>query len=287
MNYVDGGSFSGNRSAPVLDPATNRTLYFRGKRILRAVLLDLLTKRGMAAATDVVLSGCSAGGLAVYLQADYVASFLPTATRFVALPDSGYFFASGTSARGSFEALMRNAATRFFDMETNAACQVSAASKPGDCAFAQFVTPFIKTPIFALQSIFDGWQLDAIAHPPDWAKNASSPYGEHFCKGASKSCIATVNSFGRALNSSLNGVLLANPKNGGFIDSCNHHCGSWASDLTSSYMDPRVDNAEAGTAFDRWFGGQGGHEVRAAWRQDQRFPCRDCCHSGNRQAPRY
>ena len=78
------------------------------------------------AATEVVLSGCSAGGLAVYLQADYVASFLPKATRLVAVPDSGYF-----SAKGSFEGSMRNAATRFFDMDTNAACHAAATTKEG------------------------------------------------------------------------------------------------------------------------------------------------------------
>ena len=67
----------------MVDPTSNRTLYFRGKRIVRAVLLDLLRSRGMDGGTEVVLSGCSAGGLAVYLQADYVASFLPKAARFV------------------------------------------------------------------------------------------------------------------------------------------------------------------------------------------------------------
>lgn len=81
------------------------TLYFRGKRILHAVLLDLLSGRGMAAATDVVLTGCSAGGLAVFLNADYVAEHLPTSARLVAVPDSGYFFTppGGADAKGSFD----------------------------------------------------------------------------------------------------------------------------------------------------------------------------------------
>ena len=41
-----------------------------------------------------------------------------------------------------------------------------------------------------------------------------------------------MNGFGRALNASLGKVLLGERRNGGFIDSCNHHCGSWTSDLT-------------------------------------------------------
>jgi hypothetical protein len=269
INYVDGGSFSGNRSAPVLDPATNQTLYFRGKRVLRAVLLDMLASQGMDAATEVVLTGCSAGGLAVYLQADYVRSLLPKATQLVAVPDSGYFY-----AKGSFEGLMRNAATRFFNMETNSACETSRATKAGDCAFAQFVAPFVKTPIFAVQSIFDGWQMDEIARPPDWGRVVNSSFGEHCCKGESTACRAAVNRFGSELNSSLN-VLLSDPKNGGFIDSCNHHCGSWASDLTMSFINPRVGGVEVGAAFDHWYSGG---DTRA-WRQSRSFPCKDCCHS--------
>eukprot|EP01047_Picozoa_sp_COSAG01_P037282 COSAG01_NODE_2954_length_6801_cov_3.612951_1_plen_737_part_00 len=271
INYVDGGSFSGNRSAPVFDPATNRTLYFRGKRILRAVLLDLLGSRGMRSATQMVLSGCSAGGLAVYLQADYVASLLPSATRLVAVPDSGYFLGvTGTS----FDADMRNAATRFFNMETNAACQ-SAVRKPGDCAFAQYVAPFVQTPIFAVQSIFDGWQMDEIARPRDWGRVVNSSFGQHCCRGESKDCLATVNRFGSTLNASVSSVLLQNPKNGAFVDSCNHHCGSWSSDLTAPFMDPRVGGTAVAYAFDQWYGG-GSTRV---WRQGQQFPCRGCCHS--------
>ena len=49
----------------------------------------------MAHATDIVLSGCSAGGQAIYLQADHVASKLPATAKFRTLADSGYFLAEG------------------------------------------------------------------------------------------------------------------------------------------------------------------------------------------------
>ena len=266
----------------MLDPKSNRTLYFRGKRILKAVLLDLRSK-GMDAATAVVLSGCSAGGLAVYLQADFVATFLPKTTKLVAVPDSGFFYAAG-----AFEGEMRNAATRFFNMETNAACQASSTTKPGDCAFAQYVSPFVRTPIFAVQSIYDGWQLDAIARPPDWGRNATSKFGQHECKGGNKACLAAVNAFGSKLNASINSALLNNPKHGGFIDSCNHHCGSWASDLTMGFIDPRVDGDElvgVGAAFDRWYAMK--PAARRVWSQPAQgftFPCDGCCRSVSRES---
>ena len=87
------------------------------------------------------------------------------------------------------------------------------------------------------------------AHPTLLATK-SSPFGQHYCKGASKTCLDAVNTFGSSLNASLNAKLLENPSNGGFIDSCNHYCGSWASDLlTMGFIDPRVDGAEVGSAF--------------------------------------
>lgn len=45
-----------------------------------------------ALSTAVLLSGCSAGGLATYLHADYVRSLLPRSVkRFKAAPVSGFF----------------------------------------------------------------------------------------------------------------------------------------------------------------------------------------------------
>ena len=89
VNYLDGGSFSGNQSTPDSVNGTGSTkIYYRGRRILDAVLDSLLTTQGMASATDVVLSGCSAGGQAIYLQADYVASRLPAGAKFRTLADS-------------------------------------------------------------------------------------------------------------------------------------------------------------------------------------------------------
>jgi hypothetical protein len=45
------------------------TAHFRGAAVLAAVRADLLA-RGMASASAVVVGGCSAGGLAVFLHCD-------------------------------------------------------------------------------------------------------------------------------------------------------------------------------------------------------------------------
>ena len=61
MKYCDGASFSGNRDKP-LTTKNGTTIWFRGKAVLEAIQDDLLAKHGLATATDLVVSGCSAGG---------------------------------------------------------------------------------------------------------------------------------------------------------------------------------------------------------------------------------
>ena len=73
--YCDGASVSGQRSAPVVNDDTQvaAPLYYRGKAILDAVLAELLGPQGMSGAEQLVVTGCSAGALAVHLHLDYIA----------------------------------------------------------------------------------------------------------------------------------------------------------------------------------------------------------------------
>ena len=78
---------------PVPGSATNETLFFRGAAIFNASVEHLLTV-GLAAAEEVVLKGCSAGGLAVFLHCDFFAGMLRAAgvrARVTCMPDAGFF----------------------------------------------------------------------------------------------------------------------------------------------------------------------------------------------------
>ncbi len=68
----------------------NQTLYFRGRRILDAIIQDVRTAHGLPAAKEVIVSGSSAGGLTVYLHVDHVAQLFAPA-RVVGMVDAGYF----------------------------------------------------------------------------------------------------------------------------------------------------------------------------------------------------
>ncbi|CAH9072604.1 unnamed protein product [Cuscuta epithymum] len=74
VEYCDGGSFSGDVDQP--DPATK--LFYRGARIYRAVMNELMAK-GMKDAENVILAGGSAGGIGAMIHCDHFRSlFHPT-----------------------------------------------------------------------------------------------------------------------------------------------------------------------------------------------------------------
>ena len=69
---------------------------YRGRWIRDALIAHLASAHGLAAATDVVVGGCSAGGLTVYLNLDAVAAQItalsPAApARVRGLADAGFF----------------------------------------------------------------------------------------------------------------------------------------------------------------------------------------------------
>ena len=73
MMYCDGSSFTGNNMTAY--EYEGKQLYFRGHHNLRQGLTLLRDEYGLDTADDVVLSGCSAGGMAVYLNNDFVLKF--------------------------------------------------------------------------------------------------------------------------------------------------------------------------------------------------------------------
>ena len=166
--YCDGGSFSGSVAEPVA--YLNQTLYYRGVHILDAIIATLLTDFGAASATDFVLNGNSAGGLAVYLHADRVAAQLRAASpavRVTALPDSGAFMdvESYYGNRNMLQIFQQTYSSH--NASVNAACLASKnASSAWMCFYAQYTLPHITTPLFVAQSFGDSWQMGAIMRLP-------------------------------------------------------------------------------------------------------------------------
>mmetsp|Transcript_16961 Transcript_16961/g.47349 ORF Transcript_16961/g.47349 Transcript_16961/m.47349 type:complete len:464 (+) Transcript_16961:322-1713(+) len=241
IRNCDGSSFTSARED--VKRVDGEVVYFRGKFILDEVMADLIQTKHLGFATDVVIAGCSAGGLAVYLHADMMAEAISAKARalgradagdirVVALADSGFFLHHA----GGLEDCNFVQRMQFMYREMNVtsglqpAC-VAAFDTPNQykCLFAETAIHFSKTPLFTMQSIQDGWQLKWIA-----------------CNGAGDE--DKRNWYGDEMWGALD-LATRNPKNGGFIDACQHHC--------HCYENIYVDGDNQAQAFLKFYNQEG------------------------------
>ena len=254
LPYLDGGSQVGDLAAPV-PTASGRTIFFRGARLRRALAAALLADEGLAAATDVMLGGGSAGALATFLHADSWRAALPAAATLVAVPDSGFFLDYNFSSGVGYGHDMRWLVAAM-NASLPAACVAAHADDPALCMFAENIAPTLQTPTFALQSTYDAYQVPVIAHlaPAD---------------------AAAINAYGAELERRLNAsYLAASPRHAVFLDSCYHHVGEWGQIVIGGQ-----DQAAALLEFYEAVRA-GGAAPRQLWRQGRDYPCAACCHGG-------
>jgi len=164
--YCDGASFSGNLDNPVV--VGEDKLYYRGFRILTETINDLLANRGLDQATDVLVVGDSAGGMATFYHIDVIKSFMPpSVTRFKAAPFSGVFL-DNPNVLG--ERTFRDTLTNVFNGQNcsgsvNPKC-AEAYGPAGEywrCFFAEYTLNYTDTPMFVLNSPDDVIGLFCIA----------------------------------------------------------------------------------------------------------------------------
>ena len=255
--YTDGNSFAGNADAPVAYTTPNGTvarLWFRGRAIIDATL-DALQRDVVAApaplsaARHVVLTGCSAGGLAAYLHADYYADYFASrgiTGTFLVMPISGYFLDAASLATGGRQYGAQRAVFHArSNASTNAACEAAHAAT-GDaykCNLAQYVYPFVRAPLFVLQSFADAWQSSCVSTAAPVAAPRSLANGNcsgmpdfwhtwYRCTANPANCTpaqvaALYVPFGAQMVASLTATNAAKaraPGSGGFVTSCHTHC---------------------------------------------------------------
>jgi hypothetical protein len=266
LPYGDGTSQLGDVAAPVAVAPGAPPIYFRGARVLRAVIAAL-SAAGLSRAKEVVVSGCSAGGLSTYAHADTWAAALPRA-RVVAMADSGFFLnynATNVPANATYPARMlwtfANANVSGGGL-LSPACLAAHAGSEWLCMFAENLAPHLRTPLFALQSVFDSYQVGAIAH--------ADPADD-----------AAVNAYGALLRARVHEALLgASPKHGAALDACYHHCGRFWNNISFAGID--IDHSQ-GEAFAAWYGGAAACEGSPqVCEQQEAYPCKDCCTSAQR-----
>ncbi|CAH3194869.1 unnamed protein product [Porites evermanni] len=168
IRYCDGASFTGDRAHPL--EVNNRKLYFRGRRILDAVLDEFL-RRGINHASEIIVGGRSAGALTAMIHSDYIRKRFQRATNasFRVLSDAG-FFVDAPSLNGSeiIQSVFRQAySLHNSSMSFNRGCvRAQKWKQEWRCFFPQYLIPFLSSPIFLVNSLYDLWQIAFLSNVP-------------------------------------------------------------------------------------------------------------------------
>ncbi|CAO2184739.1 unnamed protein product [Urochloa humidicola] len=267
IRYCDGASFAGEG----IDKENG--FYFRGQRIWEAAVRHLLSI-GMATADKVLLTGCSAGGLAVILHCDEFQAFFQPTTAVKCLADAGVFLdavdvSGGRSLRSYYSDIV---AMQGVAPNLPPAC--TARLDTTSCFFPQNVIDGIKTPIFLLNAAYDVWQIQESLAP-----NAADPRGAwQACKSNRSACDASqmmfLQDFREQMVATVRGFS-GSRSNGLFINSCFAHC---QSELPATWSNaagggsPAIQNKGIAKSVGDWYFGRA--EVKAI---DCPYACDGTC----------
>ncbi|CAO2180080.1 unnamed protein product [Urochloa humidicola] len=267
IRYCDGASFAGEG----FDKENG--FYFRGQRIWEATVRHLLSI-GMASADKVLLTGCSAGGLAVILHCDEFQAFFQPTTAVKCLADAGLFLdvvdvSEGRSRRSYYSDIV---AMQGVAPNLPPAC--TARLDATSCFFPENVIDGIKTPIFLLNAAYDVWQIQESLAP-----NAADPSGAwKACKSNRSACDASQMMFLQDFRDHMVATVRGfsgSRSNGLFINSCFAHC---QSELPATWSNaagggsPAIQNKGIAKSVGDWYFGRA--EVKAI---DCPYACDGTC----------
>ncbi|KAG1371695.1 putative Pectin acetylesterase [Cocos nucifera] len=163
VRYCDGASFAGEGEREVQN---GKKLYFRGQHIWKAIMEDLLLK-GLENARQAFLTGCSSGGLATFIHCDDFHALLPKEVTVKCLADAG-FFIDEYMFLSNFHALH----DYFFvyvvlNVGKNLPKECISRMEASQCFFPEEIVKNLNTPLFILNSAYDGWQVRNILAPEE------------------------------------------------------------------------------------------------------------------------
>jgi len=193
--YCTGDTHAGNHTAPT---AASWGLIFDGHANFAAIVEELELKYGLGAATSVLLTGSSAGGIGTLANVDYLAERLGPRATVKGAPNAGWFspaalpsdlrniyapsdwahFAAGThgnpsSVNNSLPAFIGDTLWGSRGLAP-AACY--AAQKPDEwwaCDSAHTLYKYIKAPLFIVENQYDSNQIFAQELAPKTPSSAS------------------------------------------------------------------------------------------------------------------
>ena len=261
IRYCDGASFTGDRAHPL--EVNSKKLYFRGRRILDAVLDELL-RRGIDHASEIILGGSSAGALTAMIHSDYIRKRFQRATNasFRVLADAG-FFVDAPSLNGSeiIQSVFRQAYSLHNSSKSfkHGCVRAQKCKQEWRCFFPQYLIPFLSSPIFLVNSLYDLWQIAFLSNVPCVLKLNTCNSSE----------LSYIMSFRDKTLQALCSVFNANTT-AVFADACFAHAQTVLNDLWTNI---RVRNITMAQSFADWYHG----DVSNRFRIDDPYPSNLSC----------
>lgn len=191
--YCSSDTWVGDRAGDPAAPVTSAARWaFRGRRIVEAVVTDLLATQGLDAATDVVLAGGSAGGQGVFGHADDLGARLPAGARYMAMPNAGFFIdhaaydpatQTDSTATPTVMTQIADLVVPLWQARGDTSCLAAAGDAPtlnerqACVASPSLAAAHITTPLLIVQSLFDQNQTERLGVPldPDTGRVAPGP----------------------------------------------------------------------------------------------------------------
>lgn len=263
LKYCDGNSFSGNRDEPMM--VNDTPVYFRGHKILQAVLKTLYSHYNLKEAEQVQLTGNSAGGVATFMQADYVYDYIktnsPKLEKFGSVPVSGIFL-DQNSVEGN-PVYQHQMASIFTLSNANTATNTQCLKhnrmlfKNWRCNFAEYVYEFIRSPIFVVQSAFDSWVVNCIytaVHSKNDVEGCNKAKGWEACSQNLENCdskqMKVMNDYIENLAERMDRKTYHKDGNGSFIHSCHTHGEGYEDEYWVKF---KVDGVSMREAVGKWW----------------------------------
>ncbi|CAH9063816.1 unnamed protein product [Cuscuta epithymum] len=155
VRYCDASSWTSNSQALT---ANGTKLYFRGKRIFKAVMKELLHK-GMRSAKNALLVGSSAGGVATTIYCDKFRSYFPATSTVKCFSDGAYFFLPKNRTEENTFLLMFKGLVKLHKSGSVLPKSCRRRLSAELCFFPPNLEEDITTPMFFLMSAFDRVQI--------------------------------------------------------------------------------------------------------------------------------
>jgi len=255
--YCDGSSWTSFQEKTEFgNDSVKITEYHRGKPNLKAIFSSMLSN-GLRNATNVILTGSSAGGLSVLLHANLIQSWIPLSVDFRVLADAGWFldhenrYGVPTYEEQAKSAMGVNLWNSLGGLNTKCV-EMFSEENSWQCFFAQTAYQFVDAPVFILEAKYDSWQMGNILG----LKCNLVPYHSNT---RYKNCTQDEVSLAREYGESMFRSITGNLKNstGVFLSSCNFHATEITEISKLAWDTVLVNGKTAQETFTEWYVGTG------------------------------